>query len=417
MRRKHVNLGCRLNAYESEAMRELAESEGLRDAAVVNTCAVTSEAVRKSRQAIRRLRRDHPQARLIATGCAVQIDPDGFDAMEEVDTALGNASKLDPAVWADIAAGQCRRKMVPGIMETRSRTRMISGFGSRSRAHVQIQNGCDHRCTFCVIPYGRGNSRSVPESEVVEQVRVLTGRGFNEVVLSGIDITAWGQDLPDGPHLGSLVRAILRWVPDLRRLRVSSVDPVELDERFIETLASDHRLMPHLHLSAQAGDDLILKRMKRRHLRDDVIRLCGRIRRLRPDVSFGADLIAGFPTETESMFRNTLRLVEECGLTWLHVFPFSRRPGTPAARMPQVDGSVIRSRASRLRALGGQKVEQLLNEWVGRKGEVLMESPHLGRTAQFAQVEFAGFQPVGEIVTAEFTACDGGRLAGAPAAA
>ena len=415
--RRFVNLGCRLNAYETEAMQELAESQGLGDAAVVNTCAVTAEAVRKSRQAIRRMRRENPHARLIATGCAVQIDPDAFDAMEEVDTVLGNVGKLEPAVWTDIGAGRSQRKIVPDIMETRSRNRIISGFGARSRAHIQIQNGCDHRCTFCVIPFGRGNSRSVVESEILQQVRVLAGQGYNEVVLSGVDITAWGDDLPGRPRLGSLVRSILHNVPDLRRLRVSSVDPVELDEEFIEILAGDHRLMPHLHLSVQAGDDMILKRMKRRHLSGDVIRLCERIRRRRPDVAFGADLIAGFPTETDPMFQNTVRLVEECGLTWLHVFPYSSRAGTPAARMPQVDGSAIRHRAAVLRELGARKVAQLLKSWVGRKGEVLMESPKLGRTAQFALAEFSAGQKEGEIISAQFTSSDGTRVAAVPAAA
>lgn len=407
---RHLHLGCRLNAYESEAMQELANSHGLDDAVVINTCAVTHEAVRKSRQVIRRARRDHPHARLIATGCAVQVDHDTFEAMKEVDTVLGNAHKLEPKAWAAIAEGQS--VLASDIMDTHSRHRMISGFGSRSRAHIQIQNGCDHRCTFCIIPYGRGNSRSVPETAILEQVNILVNQGFNEVVLSGVDITSWGDDLSHRPRLGELIGMILDQVKDLHRLRVSSVDPVELDGAFLEVLASEPRLMPHLHLSVQSGDDLILKRMKRRHLRDDVINLCQRTRELRSDISFGADLIAGFPTETEAMFEQTERLVEECGLTWLHVFPFSRRNGTPAARMPQVDGTVIRARAARLRQLGQRRIAGHLQDWVGRSGEVLMESPYQGRTSQFARVEFSAPQTKGDIVVAKFVAHDNATLKG-----
>ena len=404
-----ATLGCRLNAYETVAMRELSREAGI-DAAVVNTCAVTAEAVRKSRQAVRRLRRENPDATLVATGCAAQIDPAAFDTMKEVDVVLGNSRKLDPGAWAEISAGQ--PPIVADVMQARNANRLIAGFGSRSRAHIQVQNGCDHRCTFCVIPFGRGNSRSVPSGEVVAQVRKLTARGYKEIVLSGVDITAWGEDLSGGRRLGSLAKAILRQVPELPRLRVSSVDPVELDSEFLEVLATETRLAPHLHLSVQSGDDMILKRMKRRHLRDDMIRLCQRVRSQRPDIAFGADLIAGFPTETDAMFENTLRAVKDCGLTWLHVFPYSRRAGTPAARMPQVDRSVIRKRAARLRALGAQRVLSFLESCVGGCGDVLMESPRMGRTGQFAQVEFDQDQPEGALLRVRFVGIDSGRLKG-----
>lgn len=412
---KHLTLGCRLNAYESEAMQELAEEHQLGDAVVVNTCAVTQEAVRKSRQAIRRARRDNPDAKLIVTGCAVQIDPNGFSAMAEVDTTLGNAHKIEPRAWAAIAAGQST--VISDVMETPNRHQMITGFGARSRAHIQVQNGCDHRCTFCIIPYGRGNSRSVPEAQVVEQVKVLVDQGFKEIVLSGVDLTSWGDDLRHQPCLGDLVRVILDQVKDLRRLRLSSVDPVELDPLFFEILSTEHRLMPHLHLSVQAGDDMILKRMKRRHLRDDVIELCQKTRALRPDMTFGADLIAGFPTETDAMFHNTQNLIDECSLTWLHVFPFSRRDGTPAARMPQVDGASIRSRAAILREMGKKRMAQFLRDQVGREGKVLIESPYLGRSSQFALVEFSESQTKGEIIDTKYISSDGSKLKGVPLSA
>lgn len=410
---KHVNLGCRLNAYETEAMREIANSEGLDNTMVVNTCAVTAEAVRKSKQVIRKLRRNNPDSQLIATGCAVQIDPDGFESMPEIDTLLGNSLKLEAQSWHQIAT-KAPKRMVSDIMEARSKNKIVSSFASRSRSLIQVQNGCDHRCTFCVIPYGRGNSRSVAETEILKQVEVLVDKQYKEIVLSGVDITAWGEDLPHQPRLGSLVQNILKQNPDLQRLRVSSVDPVELDDQFIEMLANDHRLMPHLHLSVQAGDDLILKRMKRRHLRDDVIHLCQRARQLRPDISFGADLIVGFPTETEWMFQNTLRLVEECNLTWLHVFPYSRRSGTPAARMPQVDGAAIRQRSSELRQLGQKKVSEFLDSWVGKSADVLMETPQQGRTAQFARVDYSEPMPENTIQNTRFVASDGSRLNGIP---
>ncbi|MBA3324445.1 MAG: tRNA (N(6)-L-threonylcarbamoyladenosine(37)-C(2))-methylthiotransferase MtaB, partial [Rhodobacteraceae bacterium] len=317
-----ATFGCRLNAYESEAMKGLAQQAGLGDAVIVNTCAVTAEAVRQARQAIRRLRRENPQARIVATGCAAQTEPASFAAMPEVDQVLGNAAKLRPEAWADVASGAAPRVAVSDVMaETRAPAPLIDGLGARARAYVQVQNGCDHRCTFCIIPYGRGNSRSVPAAVVVEQIARLVGRGFNEVVLTGVDMTGWGADLEGAPRLGDLVRAVLRAVPDLPRLRISSIDSVEADPALIEAIGAEPRLMPHLHLSLQAGDDLVLKRMKRRHVRDDAVAFCAQVRAARPEAVFGADLIAGFPTETEAMFANTLRLVEECGLTWLHVFP------------------------------------------------------------------------------------------------
>ncbi|MBC7157166.1 MAG: tRNA (N(6)-L-threonylcarbamoyladenosine(37)-C(2))-methylthiotransferase MtaB, partial [Rhodobacteraceae bacterium] len=343
--------GCRLNLYETEAMREMAAAAGLADAVIVNTCAVTAEAVRKARQEIRRARRAHPDAPIIVTGCAAQTEPETFAAMPEVTRVIGNAEKMRPETWAALMPdliGQTERVQVDDIMSVRETAgHLIDGFG-RHRAYVQVQNGCDHRCTFCIIPYGRGNSRSVPAGVVVEQIMRLVDRGFAEVVLTGVDLTSWGADLPGAPRLGDLVRRVLRLVPGLARLRLSSIDSIEADPALMEAIATEKRLMPHLHLSLQAGDDLILKRMKRRHLRDDAIRFCAEVRALRPDVVFGADIIAGFPTETEAAFENSLRLVEDCGLTWLHVFPYSPRNGTPAARMPQVAGAAIRERAARL---------------------------------------------------------------------
>ncbi len=390
-------LGCRLNAYETEAMREMAASAGLDDTVVVNTCAVTAEAVRKARQEIRRLRRENPSARLIVTGCAAQTEPETFARMEQVDAVVGNAEKMRPETWTGLI-GQTEPVQVDDIMSvTETAGHPIDGFGTRSRAYVQIQNGCDHRCTFCIIPYGRGNSRSVPAGVVVDQIRRLVSRGYNEVVLTGVDLTSWGGDLPGSPRLGDLVQRILLLAPDLPRLRLSSIDGVEADPALMEALA-EPRLMPHLHLSLQAGDDLILKRMKRRHLREDAIRFCAGARSVRPEVTFGADIIAGFPTETEAGFKNTLDLVEECDLTWLHVFPYSARDGTPAARMPQVPGTAIRERAARLRAAGEAAVARHLSAQVGRRHRILMESPRMGRTEHFAEVRLSVDAPVGAIV-------------------
>ncbi len=406
--------GCRLNAYETEAMKELANAAGLSDAIVVNTCAVTSEAVRKARQDIRKLRRDNPNARLVVTGCAAQTEPDTFSNMDEVDLVVGNLEKMQPETWAGLAAnfiGETERVQVDDIMSaTETAGHLIDGFGTRSRAYVQVQNGCDHRCTFCIIPYGRGNSRSVPAGVVVEQIKRLVATGYNEVVLTGVDLTSWGADLPAEPKLGDLVMRILKLVPDLPRLRISSIDSIEVDPALLEAIATEPRLMPHLHLSLQAGDDMILKRMKRRHLRDDAIRFCEEAKRLRPDMVFGADIIAGFPTETEGMFKNSLRLIEECNLTWLHVFPYSPRQGTPAARMPQVNGRAIKDRASRLRAAGDAQVEKHLKAQIGERHSILMENPTMGRTEQFTEVLFRAEQPESQIVEATISGCDQSRL-------
>ena len=398
--------GCRLNAAETEAIREM--TAGMTDLVVVNTCAVTQEAVRKGRRDVRRLARENPGARVVVTGCAAQVDPEGFAAMPEVAHVLGNHEKGEPATWAGLAGSE--RVQVQDIMAVReTASHLAAGFESRTRAHLQIQNGCDHRCTFCVIPYGRGNARSVPAGAVVERVRGLVAAGHREVVLTGVDLTSWGPDLPGAPRLGGLVKRILRLVPELPRLRLSSIDSIEADPELMEALA-DARFMPHLHLSLQAGDDLTLKRMKRRHLRDDAIRFADEARRIRPDIVFGADLIAGFPTETDAMFESTVRLVEECGLTWLHVFPYSPRPGTPAARMPQVDGAVARERAARLRALGEERARLHLERRGTRPVSALMESPTRGRDRDFTEVRFEAPRAQGEIVAAMPTGHDGRTL-------
>ena len=407
-------LGCRLNAYETEAMREMTTEAGLSGLVIVNTCAVTSEAVRKARQDIRRLRRQNPDATLVVTGCAAQTEPETFAAMPEVDRVIGNTEKMQAATWANMAAdfvGETERVQVDDIMSvTETAGHLIDGFGTRARAYVQVQNGCDHRCTFCIIPFGRGNSRSVPAGVVVDQIKRLVGRGYNEVVLTGVDLTSWGADLPGAPRLGDLVMRILRLVPDLARLRISSIDSIEADENLMAAIATEPRLMPHLHLSLQHGDDLILKRMKRRHLRDDAIAFCEEARRLRPDIVFGADIIAGFPTETEVAFGNSLKLVDDCGLTWLHVFPYSPRPGTPAARMPQVGGAAIKDRAARLRDIGAAAVAAHLATQQGKTHRILMENPRMGRTEQFTEVDFSTDQPEGAIITAQITGHAGARL-------
>ncbi|MFK7939353.1 MAG: tRNA (N(6)-L-threonylcarbamoyladenosine(37)-C(2))-methylthiotransferase MtaB [Roseovarius sp.] len=405
---KFTTLGCRLNAYETEAMKELSQMAGLDNAVVINTCAVTAEAVRKARQEIRKLRRENPHARLIVTGCAAQTEPQTFQAMDEVDAIIGNTEKMQPATWAGLAADFIGASEVPQVDDIMSVTEtaghLIDGFGTRSRAYVQVQNGCDHRCTFCIIPYGRGNSRSVPAGVVVDQIKRLVDRGYNEVVLTGVDLTSWGADLPSEPKLGDLVMRILRLVPDLPRLRISSIDSIEVDDNLMLAIASEPRLMPHLHLSLQHGDDLILKRMKRRHLRDDAIRFSEEARKLRPDMTFGADIIAGFPTETEAHFENSLRLVEDCALTWLHVFPYSKREGTPAAKIPnQVNGNVIKERAARLRTAGQARVTRHLQNQIGCTHRVLMENPRMGRTEQFTEVTFDADQPESQIVTATIT--------------
>ena len=405
--------GCRLNAYETEAMQELAAGAGLADAVIVNTCAVTAEAVRKARQDIRRLARENPRARILVTGCAAQTEPETFAAMPEVTRVVGNSEKMRPETWASLTPdliGQTERVIVDDIMSvTETAGHLIDGFG-RHRAYVQVQNGCDHRCTFCIIPYGRGNSRSVPAGVVVDQIRRLRDRGFNEVVLTGVDLTSWGADLPGQPRLGDLVMRILKLVPDLPRLRISSIDSIEADENLMAAIATEPRLMPHLHLSLQAGDDMILKRMKRRHLRDDAIRFCEEARRLRPDIVFGADIIAGFPTETEAMFENSLKLVQDCGLTFLHVFPYSARQGTPAARMPAVNGNAVKSRAARLRAAGDAALRAHLDAQKGRSHRILTEGPRVGRTEQFTEVAFDRDMPEGALMEMTVTGHDGVRL-------
>jgi len=408
-----ITLGCRLNAYESEVMKGHAAAAGLADAVIINTCAVTAESVRQAAQTIRRVRRDNPSSRIIVTGCAAQIEPERFADMPEVDHVIGNAEKMRAETFAGLSIGNTERVVVNDIMSVReTASHAIDGFGSRARAYVQVQNGCDHRCTFCIIPYGRGPSRSVPAGEVVAQIRRLVEAGYAEVVLTGVDITSYGPDLPGKMTLGRLVATILKYVPELKRLRLSSIDQVEIDAELLRAIADEPRLMPHLHLSMQAGDDMILKRMKRRHLSADATRFCVEARRLRPDIVFGADLIAGFPTETEAMFQNTLRIVDECGLTYLHVFPYSPRKGTPAARMPQVSRPEIKARAARLRDKGDQVLDQYLRAQAGRDVELIMERGSIGRTPQFAEVEVdaGGDLAPSAIIAARITGRRGQRL-------
>jgi threonylcarbamoyladenosine tRNA methylthiotransferase MtaB len=413
-----VTFGCRLNTSESEVMQRLAAEAGLTEAIVVNTCAVTAEATRQARQAIRRMKRENPHARIVVTGCAAQTEPEVFAAMAEVDRVIGNDEKMKAAAWGetrtalgrgpDFGIAASEKVAVNDIMAVREQAlHLIDGLAGRSRAFVQVQNGCDHRCTFCIIPFGRGNSRSVPMGEVVEQVRRLVGNGYREVVLTGVDITSYGQGLPGEPKLGALVKAILRHVPELERLRISSIDSVEADPDLLDVIAGEARFMPHLHLSLQAGDDMVLKRMKRRHLRDDAIRFCEEVRRLRPDMVFGADIIAGFPTETEEMFARSLAIVEDCGLTHLHVFPYSPRPGTPAARMPQVARDVVKDRARRLREKGEAALSAHLQGMVGRSYNVLVETGAMGRTEHFTPVRLAGAAEPGAIVPVTVAGHDG----------
>ncbi|AEV35049.1 RNA modification enzyme, MiaB family [Pseudovibrio sp. FO-BEG1] len=401
-----VTFGCRLNAYESEVMKSEAEAAGLKDAVLINTCAVTNEAVRQARQTIRKTRRENPNARIIVTGCAAQTEAETFAEMGEVDLVLGNSEKLERASYGRVAQfgiEETEKVRVNDIMSVRETAgHLIDGLEGRSRAFVQVQNGCDHRCTFCIIPYGRGNSRSVPMGVVIDQIKRLVDNGYGEIVLTGVDITSYGADLPGEPKLGTLCAKILKLVPDLKRLRLSSIDSIEADDELMEVIAHDNRLMSHLHLSLQAGDNMILKRMKRRHSREDTIRFCEDVRKMRPDVVFGADIIAGFPTETDEMFENTLRIVDECGLTHLHVFPFSPRPGTPAARMPQLDRKIIKERAARLRIKGQEALLAHLRAEVGKKREILIEREGLGRTEQFTQVELDA-NIAGSLVSARIT--------------
>ncbi|MBI1622074.1 tRNA (N(6)-L-threonylcarbamoyladenosine(37)-C(2))-methylthiotransferase MtaB [Aquamicrobium zhengzhouense] len=412
-----LTFGCRLNAYESEVMRREAHAAGLDTlaggAVIVNTCAVTAEAVRQAKQAIRKARRDNPDARIIVTGCAAQTEPASFGEMDEVDLVLGNEEKLKAHSYRalpDFGVNDFEKVRVNDIMSvTETASHMVDSLDGRARAFVQVQNGCDHRCTFCIIPYGRGNSRSVPMGGVIEQVKRLVDNGFREVVLTGVDLTSYGGDLPGSPKLGKLVTTILRQVPDLPRLRLSSIDSIEADESLMDAIASETRLMPHLHLSLQAGDDMVLKRMKRRHLRDDTIRFCEDVRRLRPDIAFGADIIAGFPTETDAMFENSLKIIEECGLTHLHIFPYSPRQGTPAARMPQVDRRIVKERAALLRQAGDAAYRRHLDRLVGTSQRILIEKDGIGRTENFFVTSIAAGQP-GDIIEALISGHDGERL-------
>ncbi len=403
-----VTFGCRLNAAESEAMRRAALAAGARDLVIVNSCAVTAEAVAQARQRIRRLHRDNPGRRIVVTGCAAQTEPMTFADMPEVAQVIGNGDKLRPEAWMPPEAG---RVVVADVMALRETApHMVEAFDDRARAILQVQNGCDHRCTFCVIPFGRGVSRSAPMGEVVERVRRLVGNGCREIVLTGVDLTSWGADLPGAPKLGALVKAILRHAPDLPRLRLSSIDSIEADEALREAMATESRLAPHLHLSLQSGDDMILKRMRRRHSRDDAIRFCADLRRLRPDIVFGADIIAGFPTEDEAMFRRSLDLVDACGLTFLHVFPFSPRKGTPAARMPQIRRDVIRERARLLRERGSARLAAHLDARVGRPMEVLTERGGMARAADFTPMRLHSDLPPGRLLTLAAASHDGQKL-------
>lgn len=410
-----VTFGCRLNAFEAEVIRREAEGAGLSDTIVINSCAVTNEAVAQARQSIRKLKRERPGARIVVTGCAAQTQSAMFADMAEVDRVVGNDDKMRSSAWRDardaFEIGASQKIAVGDIMAVKAMApHLIDGFAAGlPRVFVQVQNGCDHRCTFCIIPFGRGNSRSVPMGAVVDQVRALVERGHGEIVLTGVDLTSYGADLPGAPKLGMLTKQILRHVPDLRRLRISSIDSIEADDDLLDAFADDARLMPHLHLSLQSGDDLILKRMKRRHSRQDAIAFCDQVRRLRPDVVFGADIIAGFPTETEEMFSRSLDLVEECGLTFLHVFPYSPRPGTPAARMPQVAGGAIKERAKRLRAAGEAALRQRLQAEIGAAREVLIESEGQGRTEHYLPVAIVG-ERVGSVVPLRIVGSDGERL-------
>jgi len=413
-----VTFGCRLNAFESEVIRRLAREAGLGETVVLHTCAVTAEAERQARQAIRRARREHPTARIVVTGCSAQLQAERYAAMPEVDHVLGNAEKLDPAVWRALArlpAGVRSREVGDVVAVKETAAHLIDGFDGRTRAFLEVQRGCDHRCTFCIIPYARGPSRSVPAEEVLGRARRLLEAGFAELVLTGVDLTSWGHDLAGEPRLGDLVATLLERLPELGRLRLSSLDPAEIDPTLERLLVEEPRLMPHVHLSVQAGDDLILKRMKRRHDRRTVIALCGRLRAARPELVFGADLIAGFPTEEEAMFARTLDLVEEAGLTFLHVFPYSPRPGTPAARMPQVPAPVRRERAARLREAGERRRAAFLAAQIGRRVRGLVEQGGRGHTDQFAPFRLAGEPlPAGRVVELDVEAVDAGALRARP---
>lgn len=405
-----VTFGCRLNAYESEVIKRNADQAGLENTIIVNTCAVTSEAERQARQTIRRLSRKNPNAKIIVTGCSAQINPKMYGDMAEVSQVLGNSEKMDQKFFTLEASEKVQVNDIMSVKETASH--MVASFDGKSRAFIQVQNGCNHRCTFCTIPYGRGNSRSVPLGEIVEQVRMLVENDYKEVVITGVDITSYGEDLPGTPTFAQMLRRLLSQVPKLQRLRISSIDSVELDPDFFELLKNEPRLMPHFHLSLQAGDDMILKRMKRRHLRNDVIHFCKSIRKIRPEALFGADIIAGFPTETEEMFQNSLKIVDDCDLAFLHVFPYSARPGTPAARMPQVPGDIIKERAQRLREKGQQSLRKTLDHLIGTEITVLMEDESRGHSESFCPVQLDSICVPNTLVKAQVISHDGQRLKG-----
>jgi len=411
-----VNFGCRLNSYEGEVIKEQAKNAGLTNALIFNSCAVTAEAERQVRQSIRRARKEHPDAKIIVTGCSAQVHPDMYANMSEVDKVIGNEEKLKASGYQFIL-DSTEKALVNDIMSVKeTASHMVASFEGKARAFVQVQNGCNHRCTFCIIPYGRGNSRSVPMGDIVAQVRSLVESGYNEVVLTGVDISDYGSDLPGTPTLGQMIRRLLSLVPELKRLRLSSIDAVEVDEDLYRLIESEPRLMPHLHISLQAGDDMVLKRMKRRHLRQDALDFCAKVRALRPDVVFGADIIAGFPTETEAMFENTLSLVEEAGLTYLHVFPYSARAGTPAAKMPQVAKETRKERAGRLRAAGERQLEKYLASQVGKSASVIVEKETIGRTEHFALVALDTPCIPGTIVPLQVTSASSEQLTGRVAA-
>jgi threonylcarbamoyladenosine tRNA methylthiotransferase MtaB len=399
-----VTFGCRLNTYESEVMRQLSENAGLEDTVIVNTCAVTNEATRQARQTIRKIARERPGAKIIVTGCAAQIEPESFATLPGVARVIGNQEKLEAKTWRDAFSPLTEQIAVNDIMSVReTAAHLIDGFTDRARAYVQVQNGCDHRCTFCIIPYGRGPSRSVPAGEVVTQIRRLVEADYKEIVLTGVDMTSWGGDLPGTPKLGRLVRQILKGAPDLARLRLSSIDPVEIDDELMDMIESEARLMPHLHLSIQAGDDMILKRMKRRHSRADVIALTRRLRASRPEIALGADLIAGFPTETDEMFENTVRLIDECEIAFAHVFPFSPKAGTPAARMPQVSRAIAKARAQTLRARGAERLQAHLARQSSGETDLLAERDNFARAPNFTPVRLATAAAAGTLVRARIT--------------
>jgi len=411
-----LTFGCRLNTFESEVMKDQAKQAGLDDVIIVNSCAVTQEAVRQTRQGIRKARRENPNAKIIVTGCAAQTDAEGFAQMGEVDLVMGNAEKMKAETYQGLrfGIGGNSKILVDDIMSVKETAgHLIEGMDGRARAFVQVQNGCDHRCTFCIIPYGRGPSRSVPMGVVVDQIKKLADNGVGEVVLTGVDITSYGPDLPGKPSLGKLTQQILTHVPQLKRLRISSIDSIEADEALMEALKSEQRLMPHLHLSLQSGDNMILKRMKRRHLREDTIGFVNEARALRPDMVFGADIIAGFPTETDEMFANSMKIIQECDLTYLHVFPYSIRPGTPAAKMPQVDKAIAKARAAKLRAAGEKQHEAFLARQIGETHSVLIERDGIGRTEQFAPIMISGTEP-GQILQARVTGVGAHGLVGEP---